>query len=70
MSSNITGAATLDEVAREMGCSKQAVHALEKRILIRLRKALEARGFGHTEAREVLDALQAKETSWERLYRG
>lgn len=70
MSSNTTGAGTLDEVARELGCSKQAVHALERRILLRLRTALEARGFGPAEAREVLDALQAKETSWERLYRG
>ena len=43
---------TLEEIAAEMGVTREAVRKIEKRALAKVRKAFEARGLGPTELDE------------------
>ena len=60
---------TLEEIASELGISRQAAHQCLRRALTKAEKICEARGLSREEALEIFKSSDNRETVWEKIER-
>ena len=58
-------AATLQDAANEMGCTRERVRQLEESGLAKLRKALTDRGFNVEDVRDILSNADGRTSHWQ-----